>query len=213
MSAPGDGAKTNGAGPAVADALARLAEELRADEVIAPHVNDSSEPPTLGELVASGPRAGQAPEEYGLLFEAIREGFLMHYGEPRLVSGADADLRLLTGDYLYALGLERLAARGDTDAVNELADLISLSAQVGAREDEDGELVSLLWLASAVAVGAGREPAHEDAKRSIRDGEAGGSGLLAASTAQIASNSGMGPALARAADSIGFARKHLFERG
>ena len=51
--------------------------------------------------------------------------------------GADADLRLLAGDYLYALGLERLAALGDLEAVRELSDLISLSAQVhdGTRED------------------------------------------------------------------------------
>ena len=44
--------------------------------------------------------------------------------------GADADLALLAGDYLYALGLERLAALGDLEAVRELSDLISLSAQL-----------------------------------------------------------------------------------
>ncbi|MBM3666870.1 MAG: hypothetical protein FJW90_05215 [Actinobacteria bacterium] len=208
----GEGSNPNGAEPAVADALARLADELRADEVIAPHVTEPSEPPTLGELVASGPRAADAPEQYGLLIEAIREGFLMHYGEPRLVSGADGDLRLLTGDYLYALGLERLASRGDTDAVNELADLISLCAQVNARPDDDDQLVRLLWLASAVAVGAGGGPPHEAAKRAVREGETEGPDLLAASAAEIAARSGMGPGMARAADSIGFARKHLFER-
>ena len=40
----------------------------------------------------------------------------------------DADLRLLAGDALYALGLSRLAEAGDLEAVAELADLISLSA-------------------------------------------------------------------------------------
>ena len=42
------------------------------------------------------------------MVEAVREGYLLHYGEPRLLVGADADLALLAGDYLYALGLERL---------------------------------------------------------------------------------------------------------
>ena len=51
------------------------------------------------------------------MIEAVREGYLLHYGEPRIVVGADTDLALLAGDYLYALGLERLAALGDLEAV------------------------------------------------------------------------------------------------
>ena len=47
-----------------------------------------------------------------------------------MVVGADPDLALLAGDYLYALGLERLAALGDLEAIRELSDLISLSAQL-----------------------------------------------------------------------------------
>ena len=43
------------------------------------------------------------------MVEAVREGYLLHYGEPRLLAGHDADLALLAGDYLYALGIERLA--------------------------------------------------------------------------------------------------------
>ena len=118
--------------------LASLAALLRDGEnVIAPHVGDSDEEPALGALAAAGPRAAEAPEEYLLLVEAIREGYLLHYESPRLIEGADSDLRLLAGDYLYALGLERLAARGDLEAVDELADLISLAAQIHA-EDEPG---------------------------------------------------------------------------
>ncbi len=205
-------AAANGDEPAAARALERLAEELRSDEVIGPHVTAPSEPPALGELVAAGPRAAAAPGEYGLLFEAIREGFLLHYGEPRVLEGADADLRLLAGDYLYALGLERLAVRGDSDAVGELADLISLSAQADARGGAD-ELVPLLWLAAAVAVGAGREPAHEAAKGAVREGLEEGPRRLAAAASAAAERSGMGPALATAADSIGFRGQHPFQRG
>ena len=43
------------------------------------------------------------------VLEAVYEGYLLHYGEPRAFAGMDADLRLLAGDALYALGLSRLA--------------------------------------------------------------------------------------------------------
>ena len=188
------------------DALRRLAEELRGDEVIATHVTDSQDLPVLGTLAAAGPRAAEAPGEYTVLVEAIREGYLLHYGEPRLIDGADADLRLLTGDYLYALGLERLAARGDLPAVRELADLISLCAQVHAEQGDDaGPLTTALWLASAVAVGAGASEGHERAKQAIRRGDdAGPSGLLAAAR-EAAEGAGMGDALAQAGESVGLA--------
>lgn len=195
-------------------ALERLAAELRGDEVIAPHVRDPAESPYLGRLVAAGPRASAAPDEYGLLFEAIREGFLLHYSEPRLIAEADPDLRLLAGDYLYALGLERLAERGDVTAVSELGDLISLSAQLQAGGGEAlDRTTSALWLAAAVAVGAGGGPGHEAAKRSLREGGAQGPQELMAAAASAADGAGMRDALAEAADSIGFAAEHLSYRG
>lgn len=149
-------------------ALERLAAHLRDDPVIAPHVLDPTVEPQLGELVAAGPRAAEAPDEYAFLFEAIREGYLLHHAEPRLLDGADPDLQLLAGDYLYALGLERLAARGDLEAVRELADLISLSAQLHAAGD--GEAAEELWLASAHAIGKGGSEEHERRKRELRAG-------------------------------------------
>jgi hypothetical protein len=109
-------------------ALRALAEQLRSEDTpISPHVLDP------GEEAAFAP-----PGEYALVLEAVREGYLLHYGGSRLLSGHDADLALLAGDYLYALGIERLAALGDTDAVLLLADLISACAQLHAevREDE-----------------------------------------------------------------------------
>jgi hypothetical protein len=196
--------------------LSSLAALLRDGEnVIAPHVVDSDEEPTLGALAAAGPRAAEAPGEYLLLVEAIREGYLLHYESPRLLEGADSDLRLLAGDYLYALGLERLAARGDLEAVGELADLISLVAQIHA-EDEPGtpdERIPALWLASTVAVAAGASAEHDEAKEALRAGEPGTAETLAGVAAEGARRAGLGDALARAAESIGFAREGLPDRG
>jgi hypothetical protein len=113
------------------DALRALAAQLREENTpISPHVVDPASAPKLGLRAAAGPRAAAAPGEYAAVVEAVREGYLLHYGEPRLLSGHDADLGLLAGDYLYALGLDRLARLGDTDAIAVLSDLISRCAQL-----------------------------------------------------------------------------------
>src|SRR5204863_5872384 len=84
---------------AAEEALHGLAGQLRRDDsVISPHVSDPGEAePSLGLLAASGPRASAAPGEYSLMIESIREGYLLHYGRPRVVAGADGDLALLAG--------------------------------------------------------------------------------------------------------------------
>ena len=87
------------------------------------------------------------------MLEAVYEGYLLHYGESRLFGGMDADLRLLAGDALYALGLARLAESGDLPAVAELSDLISRSAQ--AHAEGRGDAVEALWDASARALESG----------------------------------------------------------
>lgn len=123
-------------------ALQSLAAQLRAEETpISPHVADP------GDEVAFAP-----PGEYALVLEAVREGYLLHYGESRLLSGHDADLALLAGDYLYALGIERLAAIGDTAAVLALADLISSSAQLHT-EDRAAE-VPAIWQGTTKLISA-----------------------------------------------------------
>jgi hypothetical protein len=132
--------------------LERLSQTLReTDTPISPHVVEAAERPVFGLLAALGPRSAAAPGKYALVVEAVREGYLLHYAEPRLLRGQDEDLALLAGDYLYALGIERLAALGDAAAVAVLADLIASCAQMHAegREDE----VPGLWRAAAFAVG------------------------------------------------------------
>jgi len=131
-----------------------LAEQLRAEETpISPHVVDAAEPATLGELAASGPGAAAAPAEYAFVVEAVREGYLLHYEEPRLLAGHDSDLALLAGDYLYALGLDRLAALGDTAAVTALSDLISECARLHAEGEREG--IPALWRKAAEEIAAG----------------------------------------------------------
>jgi hypothetical protein len=134
-------------------ALQALAEQLRGEETpISPHVVDPAEAPTLGELAAAGPGGAVAPAEYALVVEAVREGYLLHYGEPRLLAGQDPDLALLAGDYLYALGLDRLATLGDTRAVTVLSDLISECARLHA---EGGTAaIPALWRVAAEQIAA-----------------------------------------------------------
>lgn len=128
------------------NSLQILAEQLRTEETpISPHVVDPAEPPTLGDL------AGGA--EYALVVEAVREGYLLHYGQPRLLAGHDPDLALLAGDYLYALGLDRLATLGDTRAVAILADLISDCARLHAEDDTQG--IPELWRNAANEIADG----------------------------------------------------------
>lgn len=134
--------------------LHALAAQLREEDTpISPHVIEPVAAPRFGSIVAAGPRAAGAPGEYALVVEAVREGYLLHYGEPRLLAGQDADLALLAGDYLYALGLDRLAALGDDEAVAVLSDLISTCARLHA-EDREAE-VPQRWTGAVAAI-AGR---------------------------------------------------------
>jgi hypothetical protein len=95
-------------------------------------------------------RFGQDLGERAFVLEAVYEGYLLHYGASRLFEGMDGDLRLLAGDTLYALGLARLAERGDLPAVAELAELITRSAQAQA-EGRAAE-AEALWDASAAVL-------------------------------------------------------------
>jgi hypothetical protein len=91
-----------------------------------------------GELAAAlAPEDGPAIDEGDLVVELIREGYLLHYYRGRVVSTEDPDFALRAGDRMYALGLARLAERGDLRAVTELADLIAVSAQAHATGDPE----------------------------------------------------------------------------
>jgi len=93
-----------------------------------------------------------AEERYALGLETIYEGYLLHYGSPRLFAPADDDTALLLGDYLYAHGLVRVAEAGTVDAVADLAALISLCAQLRA-DGLPGDAEA--WAATAATLGEG----------------------------------------------------------
>jgi hypothetical protein len=108
------------------------AEQLRADP---------ERKPVFGPLVR---------QELALGVETIYEGYLVHYGRPRLFAPVDAETAILLGDYLYAHGLVHVSATGDLAAVATLAELISACAHLRAEEAPgDGEA----WLAAARRLG------------------------------------------------------------
>lgn len=106
------------------------------------------------------------PAQHALGLETIYEGYLVHYGRPRLFAPADDDTALLLGDYLYAHGLVRVAATGDVPAVADLAELISLCAQARA-EGHDGD--GAAWAATAALLGRGGLDAARAALRDAHD--------------------------------------------
>ncbi len=119
--------------------MSLLAEVVEAAPALAGHALADPGPGHFEDL--------DATPERRFVLEAVHEGYLMHYGDPRAYAGMDDDLRLLAGDALYALGLSRLAEAGDLEAVAELSDLISGSAQVQA--EGRPEAAEALWLRSA----------------------------------------------------------------
>lgn len=128
------------AAAAARDVVAALREEggLLAAALAPPGTRD----PAQLDPMAAGLVEGLAPHR-AFAVAAVREGYLLHYGRPRLVEGADAGLALLAGDRLYALGLARLAAAADVAAVRELADLITRCAQ--AHAVGDGTAAQAAW--------------------------------------------------------------------
>ena len=103
-----------------------------------------------------------AAEPYALGFETIYEGYLVHYGRPRLFAPTSDHQAILLGDYLYAEGLVRIAATGDIDAVAALAELISTCAALRAEgSGGDGEE----WVAAARRLAG--DPTHDEVARAL----------------------------------------------
>ena len=93
-----------------------------------------------------------ASVRYALGLESIYEGYLLHYGRPRLFAPADSDTAILLGDYLYAHGLVRVAAHREVAVVSDLAELVSLCSQLRA-EERDGD--GAAWAGTVALLGNG----------------------------------------------------------
>ncbi len=111
-----------------------------------------------------------AAAAHALGLETIYEGYLLHYGRPRLFSAPDRETTVLLGDYLYAHGLVRIAELGDVGVVADLAELLSLCAQLRA-DRRAGERVpdGPLWAATVAFLGRGDERLTA-ARVELRDG-------------------------------------------
>jgi hypothetical protein len=102
-------------------------------------------------------------ERYALGLETIYEGYLLHYGRPRLFAPADKDTALLLGDYLYAHGVVRIEEVGSVQAVADLAELIAICSQLRA-DVAPGD--GAAWAASAALLGDGQ---LAEARAALRD--------------------------------------------
>jgi hypothetical protein len=170
------------------ETVARLRLLLaREGEAIAPALAAPGAQDVIGPLVRAcadrreDQHDARPGPELALVLESILEGYLLHYGRPRLVDTADEDLRLLAGDHLYAVGLSRLARLGDLEAVRALADLITLCARAHADAGANGSPAgapAALWLLTALAVGGGSWPQYERALEAAHRGQTGADQLL-----------------------------------
>ena len=135
------------------------------------------------------------PEGHALGLETIYEGYLVHYGRPRLFAPADRDTALLLGDYLFAHGLVRIATSGDVAAVADLAELISLCAQARA-EGRNGD--GAAWAATAASLGADDLTPARNALRTRHD-----AGMLENAARAVAGDDAVDRALAAHARFVG----------
>jgi hypothetical protein len=162
-------------GVAEGEALAQLRELVAAEGgELAAALVDEPAAEQFGPLLAASDRCRGHAGEYALLVESILEGYLLHYARLRLLDPPDDNLRLLAGDYLYALGLSRLAALGDLEAVGELADLIAFCAQAHAGSaPPPAELPEAIWALGTIGVAGGPWKGGESAKLGLREGTPG----------------------------------------
>lgn len=131
----------------------------------------------------------QRERDYVFALEYIYEGYLLHYGESRLLDPQGDDFHLLAGDYMYARGLNHTAAIGDLFPIRTLAELVELCSYIHC-EGRERRLALEAWAIVSLcladrALGNGScesecRPAFEGITRDAWDGslEAGSLGEL-----------------------------------
>ena len=129
--------------------LAEIYEELKQDDALLAEALLSP-----ADALPAGPTAELHPEidpQLRVGVEAIREGHLLHWASGRVLNTPDSDLALLAGDRLYALGLERVAATGNSSAIMDLSRLIKDSAtSMAGAENASAESI---WTATCASIG------------------------------------------------------------
>ena len=184
-----------------ASSLVTLSERVAAEgRPLSDHVVSPAEPPVLGELAAAGPRTSAHAAEYSLVVEAVREGYLCHYGTPRILEGSDSDLELLAGDLFYAIGISGLAELDDPESVGILSDLIRIAA--GFRAVGDAASADALWMSQILALSCGIDPAQAELVEALRRGEEGSLEALNGWSSASAEEHGLGRAYLAARKAI-----------
>lgn len=183
--------------------MTRLREWVAQEgEPLASKLGEPVTAPGLGQLVAEGPRTTAHTDEYTLVLEAIREGYLCHFKEARILSDSDDDLLLLAGDLFYAFGIRRLASLEDLESVGILSDLIRIAADLHARGD--GDAAERFWLVQILALSCGKGPDNDALLRRLEEGESGALEGLEEWTRKVSDDRGLGRALNATREAIDF---------
>ncbi|MDO8736480.1 MAG: hypothetical protein Q7K29_05285 [Thermoleophilia bacterium] len=85
--------------------------------------------------------------------EYIFEGYLLHYGESRLLGPDDGHFHLLAGDYMYARGLEEIAQLEDLACIKALAELVQVCSFIHCEKLDPG-LAAKAWAVTALELAA-----------------------------------------------------------
>lgn len=173
--------------------LDRLAQRIREE---GPPLEVREEPDgrdtAFGDLAAAGPRTATRADDYAFIVEAVREGYLCHYGSSRILDEPDDDLALLAGDLFYAIGIRGLAELEDLESTGILSDLIRVAAELQASGRQD--LAEVLWLGQIVALACGMDATQKRAVKALEAGQPGAAEALSTWSAGMAATNGLGRA-------------------
>ncbi len=186
--------------PTTLERLAARVREEGAPLVVRPAGDSGFDPDPLGQLAASGPRSSARAAQYAFIVEAVREGYLCHYGRSRLLDEPDSDLALLAGDLFYAIGISGLAELNDLESTGILSDLIRVAAELQAAGRPD--LAGVIWLSQIVALACGKDEEQAKAVEALGAGEAAAAEALEAWSRATADSHGAGRAFENARTAI-----------
>ncbi len=170
-------------------ALDRLADRVR-EEGSPLTLREPGEASAFGELAAAGPRTSERAGDYAFVVEAVREGYLCHYGESRILEMPDPDLALLAGDLFYAIGIRGLAELDDLESTGILSDLIRVAAELEAAGRPD--LAETLWVAQIVALACGKDDQLSSATAALEAGQTDAARAVSEWSIETAAANGLG---------------------